>query len=181
MWTSTYPAMHRNRSVHREKSDSYLSRSLNAPIGSEENKVVVSLFHFSQSDVAKMTTTDDWLNHSVCFRKIHEDLSRLEPDKPTRTEIKLYSKEQFRTHVNRVYPFHLDYFTSQLSALDFEQHRMGLYIFYDVNQGYLINDLDKESNKKTSRGKNIKVISSEEISGREIWTTCLENEWIVAQ
>jgi hypothetical protein len=34
---------------------------------------------------------------------------------------------------------------------------MGLYVFYDVNNGYLINDLEKESNKKTNRGKNMKV------------------------
>lgn len=73
-------------------------------------------------------------------------------------EIKLYSSTQFRSHINRLYPFHMDYFSDKLSALDFEQHRMGLYIFYDINQGHLINDVEKESNKKTSRGKNMKVI-----------------------
>ena len=51
---------HRNRSLRREKSDSYLSRSLNAPIGSEENKVV-SLFHFSLSQLVKRCENDgDW-------------------------------------------------------------------------------------------------------------------------
>jgi hypothetical protein len=51
----------------------------------------------------------------------------------------------------------LDYFTDKLSSLDFEQHRMGLYVFYDINNGYLINNLDKESKKKSDRGKNMKV------------------------
>ncbi len=72
-------------------------------------------------------------------------------------EIKLYTAAQFRSHINRLYPFHLDYFSDKLSSLDFEQHRMGLYIFYDINNGYLINDLEKESKKKTNRGKNMKV------------------------
>ncbi len=79
-----------------------------------------------------------------------------EEDKGPR-EIKLYSAAQFRSHINRLYPFHLDYFTDKLSSLDFEQHRMGLYVFYDVNNGCLINDLEKESKKKTNRGKNMKV------------------------
>jgi len=77
-------------------------------------------------------------------------------EKSTR-EIKLYSATQFRSHINRLYPFHLDYFSDKLSSLDFQQHQMGLYIFYDINNGYLINDLEKESNKKTNRGKNMKV------------------------
>ncbi len=34
---------------------------------------------------------------------------------------------------------------------------MGLYVFYDINNGYLINNLDKESKKKSDRGKNMKV------------------------
>lgn len=80
-------------------------------------------------------------------------------DDETPREIKLYSAAQFRSHINRLYPHHLDYFTNKLSALDFEQHRMGLYIFYDVNQGHLSNDLEKESKKKTQRGKNMKVKS----------------------
>lgn len=78
-------------------------------------------------------------------------------DEAAPREIKLYTAAQFRSHINRMYPFHLDYFTNRLSSLDFEQHRMGLYIFYDVNSGHLINDLEKESNKKSSRGKNMKV------------------------
>jgi hypothetical protein len=56
-----------------------------------------------------------------------------------------------------LYPYHLDYFSTKLSALDFEQHKMGLYIFYDVNEGHLINDLEKEAKKKSSQGKNMKV------------------------
>ncbi len=72
-------------------------------------------------------------------------------------EIKLYSAAQFRSHINRLYPYHLDYFSNKLSSLDFKQHQMGLYIFYDINNGYLINDLEKESKKKSSRGKNMKV------------------------
>ena len=98
----------------------------------------------------------------MVFRQIHDDLSRLEVKPEGRTEIKLYSKEQFRSHLNRLYPFHLDHFTSHLSALDFEQHRMGLYIFYDVERGQLIDDLEKESTRKTNRGKNIKVSRTEE-------------------
>ena len=74
-------------------------------------------------------------------------------------EIKLYSAAHFRSHINRIYPFHLDFFADKLSALDFSQHRMGLYVFYDVNLGHLINDVDKESKKKTDRGKNMKVRS----------------------
>jgi hypothetical protein len=83
--------------------------------------------------------------------------SEVSVDEESPREIKLYSAAQFRSHINRLYPFHLDYFSNKLSSLDFEQHRMGLYIFYDINNGYLINDLDKESNKKTNRGKNMKV------------------------
>lgn len=78
-------------------------------------------------------------------------------DEETPREIKLYSAVQFRSHINRLYPYHMDYFASRISALDFQQHQMGLYIFYDVNQGYLSNDLEKESQKKTNRGKNMKV------------------------
>ena len=78
-------------------------------------------------------------------------------DEETPREIKLYSAAQFRSHINRLYPYHLDYFSTKISALDFEQHKMGLYIFYDVNQGYLINDLEKEAKKKSTRGKNMKV------------------------
>ncbi len=83
--------------------------------------------------------------------------SEVSVDEESPREIKLYSAAQFRSHINRLYPFHLDYFSNKLSSLDFEQHRMGLYIFYDINNGYLINDLEKESNKKTNRGKNMKV------------------------
>ncbi len=72
---------------------------------------------------------------------------------PSSCEIKLYSAAQFRSHSNRVYPFHLDYFTEKLSSLDFEQHRMGLYVFYDINNGDLINDLEKESQKKNESRK----------------------------
>ena len=56
-----------------------------------------------------------------------------------------------------MYPFHLDYFSNKISSLDFEQHRMGLYIFYDINRGYLINNLEKEQKKRTDRGRNMKV------------------------
>jgi hypothetical protein len=87
---------------------------------------------------------------------VHEEPENPSEEKGPR-EIKLYSAAQFRSHINRLYPFHLDYFSEKLSSLDFEQHRMGLYIFYDINNGYLINDLEKESNKKSSRGKNMKV------------------------
>ena len=72
-------------------------------------------------------------------------------------EVKLYSKEQFRSHINRLYPFHLDFFTNKISSLDFQQHQMGLYIFYDVHRGYLDPNVEKETNKKTNRGKNMKV------------------------
>ncbi len=34
---------------------------------------------------------------------------------------------------------------------------MGLYFFYDVNEGHLINDFEKEAKKKSSQGKNMKV------------------------
>ena len=34
---------------------------------------------------------------------------------------------------------------------------MGLYVFYDINNGYLIDNLEKESKKKSDRGKNMKV------------------------
>jgi len=78
-------------------------------------------------------------------------------EEPSSREVKLYSAAQFRSHINRLYPFHLDYFTSKISALDFEQHRMGLYIFYDVRNGFLVNDLEKELKKKSDRGKNMKV------------------------
>jgi hypothetical protein len=83
--------------------------------------------------------------------------SEISGEEKSPKEIKLYSATQFRSHMNRIYPFHLDYFTDKLSSLDFEQHRMGLYVFYDINNGYLINDLEKESKKKTNRGKNMKV------------------------
>ncbi len=83
--------------------------------------------------------------------------SEISDEDKTPREIKLYSAAQFHSHINRLYPFHLDYFTDKLSSLDFKQHQMGLYIFYDINNGYLINDLEKESKKKSSRGKNMKV------------------------
>ena len=83
-------------------------------------------------------------------------------------EIKLYSAAQFRSHINRLYPFHLDFFSEKLSALDFSQHRMGLYVFYDVNLGHLINDVDKESKKKTDRGKNMKVRLSSRRSNDQV-------------
>lgn len=97
-------------------------------------------------------------------------------------EIKLYSAAQFRSHINRLYPFHLDYFTDKLSSLDFEQHQMGLYTFYDVNNGYLINDLEKESKKKTSRGKNMKVKEKKRFYFEyklSLFFCLLENEWII--
>ncbi|CAF2122104.1 unnamed protein product [Rotaria magnacalcarata] len=128
----------------------------------------------------KLEQHDQWIDNSIFFRKITQDISMLptisvvpkenssasnpissqgsevSPDKNEPREIKLYSAAQFRSHINRLYPFHLDYFADKLSSLDFEQHRMGLYLFYDINNGYLINDLEKESNKKTNRGKNMK-------------------------
>ncbi|CAF0843552.1 unnamed protein product [Adineta steineri] len=123
---------------------------------------------------------DQWITNSISFRQITHDISKLpivstvpkenpsesnsvvnqESEDPTiekdLREIKLYSAAQFRSHINRIYPFHLDYFTDKLSTLDFDQQRMGLYVFYDINNGYLINDVEKESQKKTSRGKNMK-------------------------
>ncbi|CAF3717596.1 unnamed protein product [Rotaria sordida] len=128
----------------------------------------------------KLEHHDQWINNSISFRQITQDISMLptistiSKDNPSESnsiinkdsemftdeqgprEIKLYSAAQFRSHINRLYPFHMDFFTDKLSSLDFEQHRMGLYIFYDVNNGHLINDLEKESNKKTNRGKNMK-------------------------
>ncbi|UJR16469.1 hypothetical protein I4U23_003371 [Adineta vaga] len=119
---------------------------------------------------------EQWMNNSIFFRQMTQDISSLptvssKKDIPSESptvvpessetsstprEIKLYSATQFRSHINRIYPFHLDYFSEKLSSLDFEQHRMGLYVFYDVNRGCLINDVEKESNKKTNRGKNMK-------------------------
>ncbi|CAF4710084.1 unnamed protein product [Rotaria sp. Silwood1] len=123
---------------------------------------------------------DQWINNSISFRQITEDISKLpttstvlkenpsesnanisidseiSTDEKSPRDIKLYTAAQFRSHINRLYPFHLDFFADKISSLDFEQHRMGLYIFYDVNNGYLINDLEKESSKKTNRGKNMK-------------------------
>ncbi|CAF3811860.1 unnamed protein product [Adineta steineri] len=123
---------------------------------------------------------DQWITNSISFRQITQDISKLPivstvpKENPSESnsvvnkesedpaiekdlrEIKLYSAAQFRSHINRIYPFHLDYFTDKLSTLDYDQQRMGLYVFYDINNGYLINDVEKESQKKTSRGKNMK-------------------------
>lgn len=83
--------------------------------------------------------------------------SEISSDDNGSREVKLYSAAHFRSHINRLYPFRLDHFTDKLSSLSFEQHRMGLYTFYDINSGRLINNLEKESKKKTDRAKNIKV------------------------
>ena len=95
-------------------------------------------------------------NSSKSDRNKRKKLS-LSDDEKVSVEKKLYSPAQFRSHINRLYPFHLDYFSEKLSALSLDQHQMGLYLFYDINDGHLINNLEKESNKKTDRGKNMKV------------------------
>ncbi|CAF4491287.1 unnamed protein product, partial [Rotaria sp. Silwood2] len=142
---------------------------------------------FKQNDNGNQNQTsvkpehhDQWINNSIFFRQITQDISMLPTistiakENPSESnpninkdseistddkgahEIKLYTTDQFRSRINRLYPFYLDFFSDRISSLDFEQHRMGLYLFYDINNGCLINDLEKESQKKTDRGKNMK-------------------------
>lgn len=130
---------------------------------------------FNENEAKQSSTIDEesrksWTSNSVAFRQFESILNRPEADSDTRSrkrsstdekidrqELKLYTKEQFASKINRIYPFHLDFFTSKCSSLTDEQHRMGLYVFYDVNRGFLDKDLDKEMSKKTQRGKNMKV------------------------
>lgn len=123
---------------------------------------LVELFNEKSIFSRNSSEHDEWMKNSLSFRQISSEIEKQLVSTSNR-EIKLFSKEQFRSHINRLYPFHLDFFSDKLSSLDFEQHQMGLYIFYDINRQVLINDFEKETKKKTQRGKNMKV-KNEKIS-----------------